>query len=208
MRSVGLGLLAAMALATAAGARGHPGAPTDVRPIPLKPGANTVPAFTADGRTATIFQAWRENGEAHGYNLYLVSLPDPAGAPVSLVGVEDPSRGPLHEVIRDEPFDGERVTAAVRFARARIGGRAQTVLITAALDPPKDGALADHARATVSVYRLARSDLPGWTPDYFTLAWRTRTRGRFCNAELALARTLRLPLDPDYAGLNRRDGCP
>jgi hypothetical protein len=206
--AAGFGVMAAAALASAALAGGR-GAPiSDVRPIELRPGANPVGAFTTDGRDAVIYQAWRENGNAHGYNVYLVTLPDPSGAPVSVVGVEDPERAAPRDLLRDEPFDGERVMGVVRFARARLDGRQQTVLLTADLDAGPDGALADHATATIRVYQLARTDQVGSTHDHFALVWRTQTRARFCNAELALAKTLRLPLETDYQGANMTDGCP
>jgi len=44
---------------------------TELTPIPLKPGPNTIERFAPDGRSAIVTLGWRENGNAHGYDLYL-----------------------------------------------------------------------------------------------------------------------------------------
>jgi hypothetical protein len=180
--------------------------PTQISAIALRPGINAVPAFTADGRAATVVQAWRENGNAHGYNTFQVMVPRrPGGVPDQLIDID----GPQHpeDLVRDDPFDGERQVGVVRFARAKLDGRRQTVLITADLNPAASGVLADHATATVKVYRLVHDEGVGDTWDHFELAWSVTTAKGYCNVQLALRDTLGVPLGRDFGGVNRTDGC-
>ena len=182
------------------------GAPQSIAVIPLHAGVNNVPGFTADGRAATIVQGWRENGNAHGYNTFQILVAERSGAAQRVVDVD----GPQHPVdlIRDEPFDGERQIGVVRLARAILDGHRQTVLITADLNPAPSGVLADHATATIKVFRLVRDETVGSTWDRFALAWSTTTTAHYCNVQLALRDTLGLPLARDFDAANKVDGCP
>ena len=174
---------------------------TDIHIIPIKPGVNTIPRFAADGRAATIVRAWRGNGNAHGYNVFLVLLPRAEGNPLGVVRQEDNDSSTGGDAIRDDPFDGERTLGVKRFARAKLNGRVQSVMIAAHLDEAPSHVLADHATATIKVYSLKRSEgAAGDTPDYFSLAWTAHTTARYCNVDLALAETLHVPLPKDYAG--------
>ena len=177
---------------------------TDVQVVNVHAGINRIPHFAADGRTATVIQGWRGNGNAHGYNVFLVLLPSAEGMPLGVVDRIDSES----DVLRDDPFDGERTLGTVLFARATLAGVRQTVLIAAHLDESQSGVLADHATATVNVYRLVKSDGQiGTTPDYFELAWSTQTTARYCNVDLALASALSIPLPKDYDAPNKKDGC-
>jgi hypothetical protein len=191
-----------LAAATAALAAG---APQSIAVIPLHPGVNSVPGFTADGRAAAIVQGWRENGNAHGYNTFQVLVAEKGGTPSRVVDVD----GPQHAVdlISDDPFDGERQVGVVRFARAVLDGRRQTVLITADLDQASSPVLADHATATIKVFRLVRDESVGSTWDRFALAWSTTTTARYCNVQLALRDTLGVALPRDFDAANKVDGC-
>src|ERR1700736_6877471 len=53
---------------------------TGLSPITLVAGPNQLPRFSQDGREALITLGWRDNGNAHGYDLYLVMLPTKPGA--------------------------------------------------------------------------------------------------------------------------------
>lgn len=182
-------------------------------PIPVPDGINAISKFAPDGRTGTIVMAWRDNGNAHGHYVYLVLLPLPEGQ-VSLdkqtgVVAFDGGRGSsLEDVAGASPFDGERVLQTVRFARGQWGGAPATLMLRADLGRSSSGVLADHAPADISIYKLDRSpDGVGAPPDVFRLVARFRPPGRFCNADLALATALRLPLPANYAGPPRPGGC-
>lgn len=179
-----------------------------LQPIALHGGVNTVPGFMPDGTAATIVQAWRGNGNAHGHTDWLVLAPSSEDHKPGVVTLADPGRETLQELVSDDPFDGERVLGTIRFARGRVNGRAASLLLDVHLDEAPSGVLADHATATVRIFQLlATDDAPGDSPYEFRLISATHTSKRYCNAELALSEVLKLPLASDYAGFNRVDGC-
>jgi hypothetical protein len=181
---------------------------TDIRPIVLHAGVNEVPDFAPDGGTITIVQAWRGNGNAHGYNTWMVLSSNAEGQSFGIVGIERSDTRQLEEIVRDNPFDGERIIGVVRFAKARVDGADQSILIEASLDAEPGRAFADHEPVTVRIYQLFRTDgAPGSTPDVFKPILTMQETRRFCNADLALHQILDLPLAPDYAGPNQVDGC-
>lgn len=181
---------------------------TDIRPITLHPGVNQIPGFVPGGGTATIIQAWRGNGNAHGYTVWMVLAPETEGKPFGVIDGDFRSNQPSSDVIVDDPFDGERTLGVVKFARAKVNGVPTSILIDAHLDAAPSGVLADHATATITTYRLVHTDgLPGSTPDVFEPVSTIHTTRRFCNADLALHETLGLPLSSDYGGANQVDGC-
>ncbi len=183
---------------------------SNIAVIPVHAGVNVIDSFAADGRAATIVRAWRDNGNAHGHVVYLVTMARPNcgdGDKACVVAVDDGS-GLLQDIIGASPFDGERVLQTVRFAHANIDGAAATVMIRADLGEAKSGVLADHAPAAVSVYVLRNPGVEvGTTPDVFKLALKVRAVGEFCNADMALHMTFSLPLPSDYAGGRAPSGC-
>ena len=197
-------LLAALASATAPDA-----AITDIRAIAIHRGVNHVQGLLSGGRTATVVQGWRGNGNAHGHNVFLVLTPKSEDTAYGVVAIDRGDGSPLQDTITDSPFDGERVLGVVDFAQADVDGQPTGVLITADLDEAASGVLADHSTATIRIYRLAHlgSDQVGDTPDEFRLAKTLHTRARFCNADVALHTTLGVPFVADHAGLNIVDGC-
>jgi len=80
---------------------------TDLVPIPLKSGPNTIERFAPDGRSAIVTLGWRENGNAHGYDLYLVLMAGNSGVP-EVVGFDTLTRdgGGFEDTIRDDPHTG------------------------------------------------------------------------------------------------------
>ena len=151
----------------------------------------------------TIVQAWFENGNAHGYHRWMVLAGSTPGQRGQLV----PFEGEPGDTISDSPFDGERVIGAVRFLRARLDDRPSTLVATARLDESNDRPLADHALATIRLYRLATNDDGLGPPLRFVHVTEIQSGKRYCNAHLALRDVLRIPLPADYAGLNKTDGC-
>ncbi len=176
--------------------------------LALHDGVNTVAGFLPDGSAATIVQAWRANGNAHGHHDWLVLAPTAEGHGAAEVTRLDPASEELEDVVGDAPFDGERVLDAVRFATGRVEGRRASLMLEAGLDAAPSGVPADHATATVRVFRIVTTEgEPGDSPLEFHLLSSARTTRRYCNAELALSQALDLPLPADYGGPNRIDGC-
>lgn len=182
--------------------------PGDLRPIPLHAGVNRVHGFLPDGGTATIVQAWRANGYAHGHHDWLVLRAAPDGDAAEEVTLVNPETHALEDVIADAPFDGERVLGSVRFARGRVDGRAASLVLQAVLNASPSGVLADHATAAIRVFRLEQTGgAPGDSPLEFRPIFKRTTAKRYCNADLALSQTLSVPLPADHAAPNRSDGC-
>ena len=179
-----------------------------LQPIALHDGVNTVPRFLPNGATAIIVQAWRANGDAHGHHDWLVLGSTAEGHGAAEVTLVNPISKQLDDIIGDAPFDGERVLGTVRFARGTAGGRAASLLLQATLDDPPSGIPADHATATVRVFRLEATDsAPGESPLEFRPISSVTTAKRYCNAELALSQVLGVPLPANYGAPNKVDGC-
>jgi hypothetical protein len=184
---------------------------TDISVIPVRDGINTIKRFAADSRTAIIVRAWRDNGNAHGYDVYLVLLPTRADNGTNHWTGEvafDNGKDALEDIVSASPFDGERVLGTVLFARAKLDGVPATVMVRADLGETTSGALADHAPVEISVYRLENPGIDvGTTPDVFHLISKIHPNGRFCNADMALATVLHIPLPATYAGGKAPSGC-
>jgi len=193
--------------AAAATLAAAPASVSDIKPIPVRPGVNVVPGFAPGGGAAQIVRAWRGNGNAHGYNVFLLLTSASEGRPLSVADVASGAPPPGQDIIRDDPFDGERVLGVVRFARAKVNGSKASLLIVAHLDDTPNGVLADHDKATVRIFRLVRDDSVGATSDAFQPVAVIHTDKTYCNAELALRDSLGIPLSQDFAGPNRTDGC-
>jgi hypothetical protein len=193
-----IGVLFAMALAASA--------ITDLHPVELHPGVNVVHGFGPNGEDVTIVQAWRENGNAHGYNVWLVLSPGDRGDQ-NVIDIDD--RGGLpRDLIRDDPFDGERTLGVVAFATAKIDGVTTSLLIDAHLDDAPSGVLADHVTATIKIYRLMRNPVPVGTINLFDPIAEIHTQQRYCNIYLALRDSLGLALPVGGEGpVNNVDGC-
>ena len=200
-----------LACAATGPAAAGPLALSDIKAISIHDGINIIDHFAADGRAATIVQAFRDNGNAHGHYVYLVLLPvkidRSAPAESGVVAFDEGERG-LSDTIGVSPFDGERVLGTIRFAHAMLDGTPATVAIRADLVEGLGGVAADHAPVDISVYKLEHPGIEiGETPDVFRLLEKSRAEGRFCNADMALATVLHLPLPADYAGGNAPGGC-
>lgn len=171
----------------------------DVTIISLQSGINHVKSLTPDGRPGIITKAWRENGNAHGYNLYTVMVRAQSGEPWLAVSF-DPKGGRngnilgLLDIVRDAPHTFEDVVTSVSFARARIDGRKGVIAIIAerALEPGKS--IPEPSPVVVSVYRLAKLEEfeIGWPPYYFDLHQRFPLVRQHSDAECALLKELRL----------------
>jgi hypothetical protein len=178
----------------------------EIRVIPVGNGLNCVQNLTTDGHDGLIVQGWRENGNAHGYNRYMVLVKE--GRSLEVVTIVDPpgaARGDgvlQDDTIRDDPHTFEDAVRSVKFARAKVNGIAATILIVATRDLSHAQSLADATPVDVDVYRLTRNpgDV-GWPEYYFALAVRERLKGTYRNADCALAGELRIPLADSEAAL-------
>lgn len=179
---------------------------TDIVPIHLHPGINHVPGFLPDGHAATIIEGWRGNGNAHGHHAWMVLTGPSEGFPVGLAPIEQDG-GLVSDTLSDDPFDGERVLGVVRFARARIDGQPASIVISAHLDWTPGRPLADHEKATITLYRLTSNGDGVGPPLSFVPVTRLHSDKRYCTVELALRDVLGLALQADYAAPNRLDGC-
>jgi hypothetical protein len=168
----------------------------------LHAGVNQIPHFSGDDREARIVLGWRDNGNAHGYSLFLVLMPTGLHrTDWNVVGFEDGDS--FSDQITDEPHTGEDVVKAVRFVRA---GPRQLPTVAVATRKWSE-TYYDRAETTISIYELRRNNEGPGTRDYFDVVKRWTARKRYCNAELALKDELRLPLPSDYGGPNTVDGC-
>ena len=179
---------------------------SDVEVIPLHGGLNSIPNLAGDGRIGTIIDAWRDNGNAHGYSVFMVLLPSTEGSHEPQVVAIDNGNG-VAEFARDDPHTGEDALSSVFFARGRLDGKPTTLLIEATRDFPKT-AIPDPSRATITVYALRRFDgSVGSTPDDFEAVFKLRTTRAFCHSEMALHQELGLPLSANYGGSTKPSGC-
>jgi hypothetical protein len=85
--------------------------------VALRLGTNVISNFSVDGRTGMITLGWRDNGNAHGYDLFVVMLPVSAsGHDWNVVGVADEHE--FSDAIRDAPHTGDDMTRSIRRARS------------------------------------------------------------------------------------------
>jgi hypothetical protein len=175
---------------------------TNVHPFELHPGVNKLPGFGVNGETFTIVQAWRGNGNAHGYHVWLVMSPEAEGQPFGVTGMFVEGQTLPQDLIRDDPFDGERILGSIRFARAQIDGVAQTVLIDSFLNYDSGRPLADHETARIRMFKLVRSE-DGGQPDMFVEISEMQTTKRYCSVEYAVRDVLHIGGE----NLSGADGC-
>ncbi|MFI4997993.1 MAG: hypothetical protein ACHQAQ_19690 [Hyphomicrobiales bacterium] len=183
---------------------------SDLVPVKLVAGPNKVAQFMPDGRDALITLGWRDNGNAHGYDLYLVMLPTkPKGNDWNVVGIFPSGfESRLEDTIRDDPHMGEDVVRSVRFARGKLDGKPAALLVVATRETDIEVGIPGPSFTSFEVYRLTHSDAGmGTTADYFERVLQSRSTTKFCNAEMALFKRFGLALPAGYAGPRTEDGC-
>jgi hypothetical protein len=178
---------------------------TNLQVIGLHLGENRIAHFSNDGRPARIVMAWRGNGNAHGYNIFLVVMPGgETQSDWNVVDTDDP-HGKTEDFVTDSPFDGELYLHSIRFARGRLDGKPETLLLSARRDI-KD-TFADRSAVIYDIYKLVHDDNGFGTHDYFLLVETLRPQERYCSSELAISRQFSIPLPKDFP-VNQKDGCP
>jgi hypothetical protein len=167
---------------------------------------NRIERFATDGRTGQIILAWRSTGTAGSHDVFLVLLPTRVKAEDwRVVEVESgPGQAP-QDIIRDAPHTGEDFVRAIRFARGRVDGAPATLLLTATRDMSPEGIPAPST-VTFEVFQLRKPD-DATDGDIFARILSRRSPGRFCNAEVALAREFRLPARLGSGWPRTPDGC-
>jgi hypothetical protein len=168
-------------------------------------GVNNVPNFAGDGRTAQIIEGWRDNGNAHSYNLYVVLLPSrPGRADWNVVGVDGSDH--FEDTVADAPHTGEDVVRSVVFAKGLLDGRRATLLLTATRKWQES--IPDPATTEIQAYVLRQNtEGVGETRDYFEPVGSYLTETKYCHAEKALNAEFGISLSPGYAGGDTRTGC-
>jgi hypothetical protein len=180
-----------------------------LRLIDLRMGENQIAHFAADGRPARIIEAWRGNGNAHSYHLYMVLM---GGGEQdndwNIVGVDTGPSTPFLDTIADEPHTGEDFVFSVYFAHARLDGKPQTLLLTARRHWKES--YGDAGITTFDVYKLANVSEEGGpgTTDQFQLVEAFDSTTRACNSDLAFSQQFGVPLPKGYVIANTKDGCP
>jgi hypothetical protein len=169
---------------------------TGLQPIEIKEGLTRIANAEGDGRDAQVFCAWRDNGNAWGFHVYMVTMPRKfeggAGTDWWIVGMErDPNGAPAFN-ITDTPHTGEDAITTVRFARGQLDGKPSTLLITA--ERQWKNSVPDPAVAAIRVYVLKNNEDegPGTTPDAFEPALSFTTTATYSDANAALKAELGL----------------
>jgi len=174
-------------------------------PLPLHDGMNS---FNGPDGPFSVFQTWRENGNAWGYHLYLVT--NTVEGKTSVVGVETrpgSSDTSLRDHLSDAPHTGEDVLATFQFAKETLDGK-PSVLLFEAIRDPGEHPVPSPAPTVVYVYNLTHSDgTPGWTSSYFRFVKKIPVPGTFCSSDTGLKVVTGLPLSADAGPPPSADGC-
>jgi len=178
--------------------------PYHLTPLSLRRGVTQVPDFTPDGETGTVFLAYRDNGNAHGYYAYMFSVDG------NLVGIyEKPGLGgPLNDLIYASPFEGENVYSVVELVRGQIGGRKGIFLIKSVRDIPIGATMVDSVPVMITIYALQTHILDqigvGSTDDAFVPFATLRSTACYVNAFVGLNGTLKIGnKTPSYPDLTK-----
>lgn len=176
--------------------------------IIMADGVNQINNAIHKNEPIVIIKSWRANGNAHGYNCWFILGPGAGEHKNALVTFSENDGSSLKDYFTDNPFDGERVLSAVRFIRASINHETGIFAVRSTLNEAASGIPADHATATVSLYKLSFiGDSVGDTPYEFVLTKKLTTRDKYCNAEIPISNLLHLNLPENYRGPNSVDGC-
>lgn len=181
---------------------------TELVPIPLQSGVNRIPKLAPDGRDGMIVLGWRENGNAHGYDLALVLLSSGVSSPWNVAKIEAPDTdagAKWQDGVTNSPHTGEDMVRAFRFARGRVDGHPATLLLIATRDDA--ATIPEASKVTFQIYRLEHKPDVGTTPDHFALVQQDRSSEAFCNAEMALSKHFGLALRTSYVGPRTATGC-
>src|ERR1044072_6296853 len=176
----------------------------------LRAGVNRIADFTGDGREGLIVLGWRDNGNAHGFDVFMVLAPTTAGGShynVVTFGTETgwDTRADATS-ISDAPHTGEDFVRSVRFGRAMMNGRRETLAFVATRQIEESYPAPALTRIQVLAMRNRGDDEAG-PLDHFDAQADFVTVRRYCNSDAALRTELGVPLRADYEGPDSADGC-
>lgn len=178
--------------------------------FPSSTGVNSIAGVTGDGRDGLIVSGWRDNGNAHGFNVFLLLIPaTPGGQDFNAVVFGSEAgwvAGEGATTISDQPHTGEDYVRSVRFDRADLNGRPETVAFIANRQIVDGYPLPAITQIQIMTLR-DRGDEPLGPLYYFELLSSYRTTRRYCNSDAALRTELGVPLPPNYQGADSADGC-
>lgn len=182
----------------------------DVEMFALRPGVNRIANFAPDGREGLIVLGWRDNGNAHGFDVFMVLAPTTVGGSdynVVTFGSETGwDSGADDTSIADAPHTGEDFVRSVRFGRAMLNGRRETLAFVATRQIEESYPAPARTRIQVLAMRN-RGDQSAGPVDYFEGRADYVTTRRYCNSEAALRTELGVPLRAGYQGPDSADGC-
>lgn len=166
---------------------------TNIQPILI--GNRPVTVHPTGFPPMTVTPFWRENGNAWGYTLYAVSIPE-AEEPyrTALVDTEDADHnGQLLDMLQDIPHTGEDALQTIHFASARMDGKPAFLLFISTRDNGTNPA-PQLSPAHIRVYQLTAGDgEPGSTLFYFALRTTLRPPVTTCHADIALSAATKIP---------------
>ncbi|MBY0334163.1 MAG: hypothetical protein K2X49_26190 [Acetobacteraceae bacterium] len=175
-----------------------------IEPIPLAWGPNQVARFTEDGREGIVIRAWRDNGNAWGYQILMFLVQGhPGSEPWQVASIEpggDPQ--PLRDLATVRPHADGALEAA-RLLRGRLDGRISVFLAVARRTLTPGASPAEASQAQVILYRLEQGGEPGLTADVFRPVRTFRTRNAYCDAEMLIDTVLGIPNQGDLCEWGR-----
>ncbi|MXV36501.1 MULTISPECIES: hypothetical protein [unclassified Saccharibacter] len=117
--------------------------------------ATSIPHMTDDGRAGTIIHTWRENGNAWGYHVYMVTATSDKTeahiSPISLVEIDGKDK------LTASPHTGDDALSTAVFARGTKQGETTSHLYLITVRRPMLDSVPDPSPTTVRIYRLIHS---------------------------------------------------
>ncbi|MQR97948.1 hypothetical protein [Gluconobacter aidae] len=196
MRRIALKILLCSAV-TLGFPKGHaaPATPQITEIAPILIGNSPVTLHLRGFPAITVTPFWRENGNAWGYHLYAVTVPDAVQPDqADLVDTQNANHnGPLLDMLQDSPHTGEDAIQTIHFATARVNGQPGLLLFVTTRDMgphpvPQPGP------AHVRIYQLTQEHgEPGTTPFSFRLLSTLTSPVTTCHADIALSAATKIP---------------
>lgn len=173
-----------------------------IRIIPVADGITPLKNLPPDGLQGMIVKGFRENGNAHAYNHYMVLLrlpDDPVKWYLATFDTHNspPGQNGQLDTLKDQPHTGEDTVTTVKFAHATIDAAQATIAIIARRDISVVNSMPEASPVQLEIYRLVKNSpesLVGWPPYYFDLFTSFPLKGRYTNADCALAAELGLAM--------------
>ena len=158
--------------------------------VPLAIGPNAID-LDGDGTPDMVFQAWRDNGNAHGFNTITFYLSRSSGAQWLLVPLFDQALRKERDFYRD--FRGaDCVLEAMTIVRSKTAAHTPVELVLGSREI--GDSFADSMPVTFTVYELVSDTMPnvGEPEVYFRAARSFRGRRRYCDINDAFEKELGL----------------